>query len=113
MSAFAVELLDLEEELVFEDALLSLLVVAASELDGATELDSGVVSLDSGEALLSLLTMAVAELDDAAELDSGVVPELLELSSPQAARHAVVTKNRLNRNCLVVMTSPCNTIYNN
>ena len=113
MSAFAVELLDLEEELVFEDALFSLLVVAASELDGATELDSGVVSLDSGEALLSLLTMAVAELDDAAELDSGVVPELLELSSPQAARHAVVTKNRLNRNCLVVITSPYSTIYNN
>ena len=70
-------------------------------------------ALDSTVLPLSLLAMIVSELDGVVELDSGVVPELLELSSPQAARLAVVTKNRLSRNCLVVITSPYNTIYNN
>lgn len=70
-------------------------------------------ALDSTVLPLSLLAMIVSELDGVVELDSVVVPELLELSSPQAARLAVVTKNRLSRNCLVVITSPYNTIYNN
>ena len=78
----------------------------------AEALDSTVAS-EPEELLLSLLSMAVSELEGATELDSGVVLELLELSSPQAIRLAVTAKNRLSRNGLVVITSPYNTIYNN
>ncbi|MBR6837285.1 MAG: hypothetical protein IKM72_14975, partial [Oscillospiraceae bacterium] len=64
---------------------------------------SAAVALDSVTAPLSLLVMTASELDGVVELESGVAPELLELSSPQAAKNAQRRMLRTARENFLIM----------